>query len=204
MLHVRFNLLTADPLRLADSVKYIEAEVAPLAESLRGSLGLALYANSELGVAIVESFWASDEAVVQSGLMVGPGRQEAVRRAAGTVCIERYQVPVFEKHGPLAAGAGLRLERMDIEPGGVEDVVEAYGDTAVPRLAGTEGFCAALLFADRNTGRLIGETVWQTPHALAASRTAGASARAETAAATGCAVRAVEEYDLVVNTARKP
>jgi hypothetical protein len=203
MLHVRFNLLTADPLRLADSVKYIEAEVAPLAQSLRGSLGLALYANPELGVAIVESFWASDEAVVQSGLMVGPGRQEAVRRAAGTVCVERYQVPVFEQAGALAAGAGLRLERMDIEPGGVADVVEAYGDTAVPQLAGTEGFCAALLFADPNTGRLIGETVWQTPQALAASRTAGAGARAETAASTGCAVRAIEEYGLVVNSARK-
>ena len=88
-------------------------------------------------MAIVESFWASDEAVVQSGLMVGPGRQEAVRRAAGTVCVERYQVPVFEQAGPLAAGAGLRLERMDIEPGGVPDVVEAYGDTTVPRLAGS-------------------------------------------------------------------
>jgi hypothetical protein len=203
MLHVRFNLLAADPLRLGDSMKYLEAEVRPLAESLRGSLGMALYANPELGVAIAESFWASDEAVVQSGLMVGPGRHEVVRRAAGTVCVERYQVPVFEQYGPLAAGAGLRLARMDIEPASVADVIEAYGDTAVPQLAGTEGFCAALLFADQNTGRLISETLWQSPQALAASRSAGAAARAQTVASTGCAVRAVEEYGLVFNSARK-
>jgi hypothetical protein len=203
MLHVRFNLLAADPLRLGDSMKYIEAEIRPLAESLRGSLGMALYANPELGVAIVESFWASDEAVVQSGLMIGPGRQEAVRRATGTVCVERYQVPVFEQYGPLAAGAGLRLARMDIEPASVPDAVEAYGDTAVPQLAGTEGFCAALLFADQNTGRLISETLWETPQALAASRSAGASVRAQTVASTGCAVQAVEEYGLVFNSARK-
>jgi len=204
MMQVRFNLLTADPLRLGDAIKYLETEVRPLNESLRGSLGVALYANPELGVAVVESFWASEEAVVQSGPTVGPSRSEMVRRAAGTVSVERYQVPVFEQQGTLMAGAGLRLTRMDIEPSQVEDAVETYGDTAVPMLADTEGFCAALLFADHNQGAMISETLWRTPQALAASRSAAASVRAETVASTGCAVRAVEEYGLVFNTARKP
>jgi len=204
MMQVRFNLLTADPLRLGDAIKYVEAEVRQLTESLRGSLGVALYANPELGVAVIESFWASDEAVVQSGLIVGPGRSEMVRLAAGTVCVERYQVPVFEQQGTLTAGAGLRLTRMDIEPSQVEDAVEVYGDTAVPMLADTEGFCAALLFVDQNKGRMISETLWRTPQALAASRSAAAAVLAETAASTGCAVRAVEEYGLVFNSARKP
>lgn len=204
MLQVRVNLLTADPLRLGDAIKYVEAEVRPLAESLRGSLGLALYANPELGVAVIESFWASDETVVQSGLIVGPSRSEAVRRAAGTVCVERYQVPVFEQHGALIPGAGLRLTRMDIEPSGVPDAVEAYGDTAVPQLADTDGFCAALLLVDEHLGRLISETLWQTPRALAASRSAAAALRVEAVESTGCAVRAVEEYGLVFNSVRKP
>jgi hypothetical protein len=204
MMQVRFNLLTADPLRLGDAIKYLEAEVRPLNESLRGSLGVALYANPELGVAVVESFWASEEAVVQSGPTVGPSRSEMVRRAAGTVSVERYQVPVFEQQGTLMAGAGLRLTRMDIEPSQVEDAVETYGDTAVPMLADTEGFCAALLFADHNQGAMISETLWRTPQALSASRGAAAAVRAETVASTGCTVRAVEEYGLVFNTARKP
>ena len=194
MMHVRFNLLTADPLRLGDAIKYLEAEVRPLNESLRGSLG----------VAVVESFWASEEAVVQSGPTVGPSRSEMVRRAAGTGSVERYQVPVFEQQGTLMAGAGLRLTRMDIEPSQVEDAVETYGDTAVPMLADTEGFCAALLFADHNQGAMISETLWRTPQALSASRSAAAAVRAETVASTGCTVRAVEEYGLVFNTARKP
>ena len=204
MMQVRFNLLTADPLRLGDAIKYLETEVRPLNESLRGSLGVALYANPELGVAVVESFWASEEAVVQSGPTVGPSRSEMVRRAAGTVSVERYQVPVFEQQGTLMAGAGLRLTRMDIEPSQVEDAVETYGDTAVPMLADTEGFCAALLFADHNQGAMISETLWRTPQALSASRSAAAAVRAETVASTGCTVRAVEEYGLVFNTARKP
>src|SRR5271166_5223921 len=39
MLHVRFNFLTADPLRLGDSVKFIESEVRPQVDSQPGSLG---------------------------------------------------------------------------------------------------------------------------------------------------------------------
>jgi hypothetical protein len=73
VMQVRFNLITADPLRLGDSLKFIEAEVRPVVESLHGSLGISLYANPELGVAIVESFCASRAALVQSEEMVSPG-----------------------------------------------------------------------------------------------------------------------------------
>src|SRR5260370_21119507 len=175
MLQARFNLITADPLRLGESVKYIEAEVRPAVESMHGSLGMSLYANPELGVAIVESFWASRVALVQSEEMVSPGRQEAVRRAGGTVAVERYRVPVFEREAPLNPGAALRLTRMDIQPSGVADAVEAYGDTAVPGLAETEGFRAALLLVDRDTGHLINEIIWRNPQALAASRSVAAA-----------------------------
>jgi hypothetical protein len=130
VLQARFNLITADPLLLGDSVKFIEAEVRPVVESLPGSLGMLLYTNPELGVAVLESFWTSRAALVQSGEMVWPGRREAVRRAVGTVAVERYRVPVFEREAPLRAGAGLRLTRMDVEPSRVEDAVESYGDVA--------------------------------------------------------------------------
>ncbi|HEX4661975.1 MAG TPA: hypothetical protein VH307_31650 [Streptosporangiaceae bacterium] len=203
MLQVRFNLITADPLRLGDSLKFIEAEVRPVVESLRGSLGISLYANPELGVAIVESFWASRVALVQSEEMVSPGRQEAVRRAGGTVAVERYRVPVFEREAPLSPGAALRLTRMDIQPSGVADAVEAYGDTAVPGLAETEGFRGALLLADRDTGHLISETIWRNPQALAASRSVAAAVWVDTVASTGCVIRAVEEYGVIFSSARK-
>jgi hypothetical protein len=202
MLQARFNLITADPLRLGESVKYIEAEVRPAVESMHGSLGMSLYTNPELGVAILESFWASREALLLSEQMASPYRHDAVRRAMGTVCVERYRVPVFEREAPLDTGAALRLTRMDIEPSRVEDAVEAYGASAVPWLAETEGFCAALLLTDRSTGHSISETIWLNHHALAASRSAAAAIRVETVRSTGCVIWAVEEYGLVFSSAR--
>ena len=203
MLHVRFNFLTADPLRLGDSVKFIESEVRPQVDSQPGSLGTSLYTDPDAGLAILESFWASDDAMHASEHTVSSSRREAVRRAAGTVSVERYEVPVFELEAPMRSGAGMRLTRMDVEPSQVEDAVEVYGDTAVPWLAETRGFCSTLLLVDPETGHTISETLWRDEAALAETRSLAAAVRVDTVAATGCVIRAVEEYGLVSTSARK-
>ncbi len=203
VLHVEVDLITADPRLLGDCVRYIEGEVRPAAESQPGSLGMSLRANPERGVAIAESFWASHNALRDSERTAGPLRGEVGRRAKGTVTVERYAVPVFEREAPVRGGEGARLTRMDVQPKAVDDIVEAFGDTAVPSLAVTAGFCSALLFADRDSGHLISETVWQDPHALAASRSVCAAIRADAVEATKCVIRAVEEYILVFSTVRK-
>jgi len=202
VLQARFNLITADPDRMADTVGYIKSEIRPAVESLHGSMGMSLYANTEVGVAVLESFWASRAALIASEQITAPRRKDPVQRAMGTVCVERYQVPVFEREAPLDTGAGLRLTRMDVEGSRVEDAVEGYGDTAVPWLAETAGFCGALLLVDRNSGHSISETIWDSPKTLAASRSVAARVRVETVKSTGCVIRALEEYDLVFNTAR--
>lgn len=202
-MHVRFNYITADPLRLGDSVRYIETEVRPQVDSQPGSLGTALYMSTDWGVAILESFWVSGDALAASEHAVSPGRREAVKRATGTVSVERYQVPVFEIERRLTESAKLRLTRLDVKPDRVPDAVEAYGDTVVPWLAEIEGFCSTLLFVDPARGHSISESIWRNSEALAGSRSIAAAMRVDTVAATDGVVRAVEEYDLVSSSARK-
>jgi hypothetical protein len=81
-------------------------------------------------------------------------------------------------------------------------MVAAYEETTVPWLTETSGFCAELLFVDRGTGHSVSETVWRDQHALAASRSAAAAIRVDMAAATGSAIRALEEYTLVFSSVR--
>ena len=91
---------------------------------------------------------------------------------------------------------------MDVDPPRIEDTVECFGATVVPRMADAGGFCGALLLVDRDTGRSISETMWVSRKALAASRGEAAAVRVETVQSTGALIRAVEEYDLVFSTAR--
>ena len=203
-MHAGVSLITANPLRLDESVKHIETEVRPLIERLTGCLGLSLQVNSEIGLAVLETFWVSDDTLRAGERMIAPRKDEAVRLATGTITVEHCAVPAFEQEAPATAGAGVRRTQIDVAPSRVEDAIEVFGDTTVPWLADTKGFCRTLYLVDRQSGRSVSETVWQDARALAGSRSAAAAIRAEVVSAAGGLIRAVEEYIMVVDTVRKP
>jgi hypothetical protein len=205
MLHVEVSRITGDPGRLADAVRYLAGEVRPVVERRPGSLGTSLLLAPEAGAIGFESFWASSGGLLDSEDVIAASAREAARRAEGTVTRERYAVLVFEHEAPWRDGQGVRVTPMTVEPSvlsSVEDAVAWYGDTAVPVLADTSGFCAALLYADRASGRVVSETVWRDTHALAASRSAATAGEAAAAGALNGAVGAPGEYRLVFSSAR--
>jgi hypothetical protein len=199
--HVQVSLLTADPVRLGEAIRYLEDKARPLVEELPGSQGMSVSTNTEIGVAVVESFWVSHHAMREHEKTVAPARDEAARLSGGTVSVERFVVASFTRVKRPQPGAGVRLTRMDTDPSRSDEVVAGYEDTALPWLTETPGFVASLLFIDRSTGRSINEAQWEDSAALAASRSAAAAIRADAVAATGSSIRAVEEYSLVFNTA---
>lgn len=204
MMQARVYLIALDPSEVGDSVKFAETEFRPAVERMRGGLGISLWANPELGVVVLESFWASREVMLLADQRLSPSYHEGLRRTSGTISAERYGVPVFEQGMPLSERAALCLTRMDIEPVKTVDAVEVYGDTMVPWLADRVGFCRTLLLADTGSGRMIGEAAWRDRETLAANRSTAATARVNFTESTGCVIRAVEEYGLVLNTASKP
>jgi heme-degrading monooxygenase HmoA len=204
MMHVRYSLITADERVLAECLGFLASEARPVLEIQRGSLGLALLAGEEPGVAIVESFWATHDAFWLSAETDDLVRGELARRVGRPVTALDFQVPVFEREAPLRGGEAVRLTRVEVKPLGVPDVIEVYGDTAVPRLAGTPGFRGALLLADPASGQLISQTVWRDPPARAAGPSVASVLRREVLAEQDCEIRGVEDYRLAFSSARKP
>jgi len=205
MLHVEVSRMTGDPRQLADAVSYLTSEARPAVERQPGNLGTSLLLDPEAGAMAFESFWAPRGALLDSEGVIAASAGEAARRAGLTVTRERYAVLVFEHQAPWRGGQGVRVTPVDVEPSmlsSVEDAIAWYGDTAVPVLADTSGFCAALLYADRASGRVISETVWQDPQALAASRSAATAGEAAAAQALNGVIGACGEYRLVFSSAR--
>jgi hypothetical protein len=203
-MQVRLSQVAGDPQAISDALRYIKYMVRPAVETQSGSLGLALHVGAQPGVLLVESFWATDEALHASERLVGPGRGEAALLGGQTVTVERYRLPVFEQDGPGRGGEGVRLTRMDAEPSAVDDVIEVYGDTFVPWLAETPGFHGALLAADPASGRLVSQDIWHDRPALAAATGVVAAARAAVARSAPCTIRAVQEHLQVFSSVRKP
>lgn len=203
-MHVRFSQVAVDPRVVSDAVRHVEHEVRPAVEVQPGCMGLALHLGAQPVVVIVESFWATGEALRASERAVVPGRGEAALLGGLAVTVERYRLPVFEQDVPGRGGEAVRLTRMDAEPAGVDDVIEVYGDTFVPWLAETPGFHSALLCADPVSGRLVSQDIWHDRRALAASASAAAAARAAVARSADCAIRGVQEHVEVFSSVRKP
>jgi len=204
VLHLRLNLIAAGPPMLDNCIKYIKGEFRPALESQPGSLGLSLLISPVLGVAVVESFWASAQALRASEPVAASLYTELTRRARASVTGEQYRILVFERGAPPHGGEAVRLTRMQAKPSAVEEVAEAFGDSAVPWLAETPGFRAALLLADPDSGHLISQSVWRDPRARAASPSTAAIIQADVLNASDCVIRAVEDYSLVFSSARKP
>ncbi|MET0520607.1 MAG: hypothetical protein ABW156_01345 [Jiangellaceae bacterium] len=201
-MQLRASLITADPSRLEEAVRFVETDARKLVEDEPGNLGMSLKVNSTLGVALVHSFWVSADAMRESDKHVRATRETAADRAGGTVSAETYRVASVVRVAPWVSGGGVRVTRADAEPSQLDTVVAAYEDTAVPWLTETAGFCGALFVAQQRTGRTVSVTMWSDAAALAQSRGVAAAIRVDTAAAAGLAVRGLEEYSLLFSTLR--
>jgi quinol monooxygenase YgiN len=200
MEHARLNLMTTDPTRLGDAVQYLEHDARARVEKRPGSLGMSLAVDEERGVAVMASFWVSGDAMRESEKQVAALADEVVRKGAGTLSVERYELASVTRLHRGAPGAGVRITRAERRRDRVDEAVAAYEDTALPWLTESDGFCSAVLFVNRQTGRAVEETVWRDQAALAASRGTAAAVRSETVAATDAEIVALEEYRLVFNT----
>jgi hypothetical protein len=204
MLHIRLSRIAAEPSALDECVAYIERDVRSALAGLRDSLGISVLADREEGAAIFGSAWASSLSMSASEETEGPLRIELAKRAGGPVTVEDYEIAVFEQEVRLRSGQAVRLTRIQVKPSRVLDVIEVVGDTAVPSLAETPGFCGALLFAHPESGRLISETVWRDPRARAAAPSVAAIIRAEVPDEAGSEIRAVADYSLVFSSITEP
>jgi hypothetical protein len=201
-MHMRLTMLTADPLRFEDTLHFIANEARPRVEDEPGNLGMSLKVKNPIGVAAVETYWVSGDAMHESDRNVRATREEAAHRANGTVSVETFQIASMVKTGPWQSGAGVRVTRAETETANLDGVVAAYEDTALPWLTDTDGFCGAFLAAHRRTGHSISETVWNDDDALAASRSVAAAIRVDAVKATSSTVRWLEEYTLVFSSGR--
>ena len=219
MLHVEVSRIAGGRHRLDDAISYLASQACPAVERQPGSRGTSLLIGPTAGALTFESFWASQGALVGSEDAIAASVREAARYAQGTVTRARYEVVVFEREAPWRGGQGVRVTPMTVEPtkaedavapmsagsskrSNIEDAVAWYGDTAVPVLADTGGFCAALLYADWASGQLLSETVWQDVRTLAASRRGATAGEAAAAAAINGVLGTSAEYRLVSSSAR--
>jgi heme-degrading monooxygenase HmoA len=84
-------------------------------------------------------------------------------------------------------------------PDKVEQGIDSFNSEVLPAVKGVAGYKAAFLLVDRETGKGMGISLWETQDALRRGGEAVDAARAATIKAMGANVPPVEEFEVVAS-----
>ena len=94
-----------------------------------------------------------------------------------------------------------RVTTIQGAPGKVDDVAGQAQEQTLPQLQKVEGFKGFVALGDRQSGKMLGVSFWESEEALRASDEAASSVRSAAAETADGIVAGVEEYEVLVNEA---
>ncbi len=94
-----------------------------------------------------------------------------------------------------------RVTTIQLDPGRIDDAVAQLEGEDIPRWKEIDGFKGFTLLVDRESGKVVGTSYWESEQAMSASEETVRPSR-ERAAETGgaSAPPTVERYEVVVDT----
>jgi heme-degrading monooxygenase HmoA len=94
-----------------------------------------------------------------------------------------------------------RVTTIQGAPGKVDDVARQVREQTLPQLQKLEGFKGFVSLGDRQSGKLLGVSFWESEEALRATEQAVSDVRSKAAETADGIVAGVEEYEVLVNEA---
>jgi heme-degrading monooxygenase HmoA len=94
-----------------------------------------------------------------------------------------------------------RVSTIQGAPDKVDDVTRQTQEQTLPQLQKMEGFKGFVALGDRQSGKMLGVSFWESEEALRATDEAVSSVRSGAAEAADGIVAGVEEYEVLVNEA---
>lgn len=196
-MHGRMTRIKGSPERLEEAIADYRTRVAEPAKQQPGFQGCALLVNRETGEAVSVTYWSDAAAMKASESFANRVRTESTSEFGSQVIgVETAEMVDIVRTKPAEANTFIRLNTVDGAPDKIDAAVEMYKARVVPVLREQRGFRAALCAVNRDSGRVVVSSVWDTPEDRAASESAVSALRQETGQAAGGQVK-VEHFESV-------
>jgi heme-degrading monooxygenase HmoA len=89
-----------------------------------------------------------------------------------------------------------RMSILEGPPDQVDEGLRYVREQVLPLMQQQDGFKAFIALGDRQSGKVIGVSFWESEQAMQASEELGDRTRSESAEAVGAAVAGVERYEV--------
>ena len=204
-MYARTTTVRGDPSAMDDGIAFVRNTTWPAVQQMSGCVGLSMLADRQGGRCIVTTAWATDEAMRASAEAVRDIRsQTAEALRADSVDVAEWEIAAMHRAHPAGEGACSRVIWAEVDPARMEDMIETFKMTLVPRMEGAPGFCGVSLMVDRTSGRSTWAVTLESREALEATRERAARSREEFGPATGAQMTDIAEFEVALAHLRVP
>jgi quinol monooxygenase YgiN len=203
-MYARTTTIHGNPPSIDRAVAHLRDEVMPEVQQMEGCVGLSMLADRDTGRCIITTAWETREAMHATADRVRPLRQRITDILGGDSEVSEYEIAVLHRAHEAPEGACTRVTWTRIEPQRVDEVLDGYKMSLLPKLEEMHGFCSASLMVDRREGRGAGAVTFADRAALEGSRQQATTFREEFTRRMGVQVVDVAEFELVLAHLRVP
>ena len=142
--------------------KRFQERILPSMQAQDGFLGAVLLANSATGEGASVTYWQTAEAMAASETIATAGRAEAAQGGVEIQEIDRFEMVLQDRAAPPQVGSVVRVNDITAAKGQIDATIALMRDTAIPAIRKLNGYRALLIFLNRESGRLLVASAWNT------------------------------------------
>ena len=152
------------------AVTVVRDRILPSLRTQDGFLGSALLANRETGEGVTATYWATSEALAATEAMGSAARAEATQAIGSSVeQVDRFEMILSDRVASAKVGSAVRSNDAVLPLAQVDAMVAFLRDTALPACRQLSGYQSTRMWLNRETGRMVLSTGWDTAADRAAS-----------------------------------
>ncbi|MEU9080118.1 hypothetical protein ACFYUY_08980 [Kitasatospora sp. NPDC004745] len=195
---VRTGYFTGDPALLDGALDGLRAEAVGLLSAQPGYRGYGLFADRELGIVTMGSWWESRQAEQDSDRRLRGRRDDLLAPFAATATTEVWEAVVASRPAAAAPGSWFRVVGFDLDRADAERVAARFREDGLPALQRIDGYLGGSMLISVEDERGAVGGLFADRAALVASRGAAAATRARGMASGGLTLRSLQEFETVL------
>jgi quinol monooxygenase YgiN len=204
-MYARSTILRAMPESVDAGIAEVSERVVPALEQMPGFSGYSMLVDRDSGRCIVTTAWHDEAALAESRERVHAIRRQAAERFGDSDPeVREWEIATLHRERAVAEGAWARVTWVRVPTDRVDQQIEIFKSTVMPRLQELSGFCSASLLVDRREGYAAGAVVYESRAALEATREATMRIRSDAVIAMGAEVMEVAEFEVAMAHLRVP
>jgi heme-degrading monooxygenase HmoA len=160
---IRVTRIENSPDRVEQGIATYKEQVVPQARTMAGFAGAILLVDRSSGAAASVTFWESEDAMRASEARADTIRTQTVQTGGGRLVeVDRFELVMQERSAPPQANTFTRVNDVQGSPERLEDAIRFMREEGPRATKQLRGFRALLMAVNRQSGRFLVSSVWES------------------------------------------